>query len=442
MRTTTLCLALAALIGPGCDDADDGGGGGGGQDAGASSSLNLTVDAPTAALAGQTIDVPFVIATPDGPAAGLQVEGEIEFGGGTAEAGLSDAEGRGVIRWTLGPSPVSQSLRVHVGPAQQTITLLAGQADPVPTSARFGDVPGWLMAEGVGGTTEDLAFTPEGLVLGVQGGLIRLDAEGAIERMALTGEALERPLGIARDLEGNLWIADGGRNALMKVAPDGTVSEALVDDGEQPLAGPNYVAVGPDGKVYLSDPCLARLIRFDPATGQVDATLLFDEATEGGPNGFAFRGDTLWIVTENTVLTCGHAGVAAVDAPVAGLFRVPVSDAGFGARETVAEALGVFGDGLALDEAGNVYVILDQVANLQLAESAVWVLPTGETSLRKVLVADGVLYANLAFGQGAFGPEQLYISLLSVPPFAGAASRGVERAPVGFAGWPLLLEVP
>ncbi|MEZ4468834.1 MAG: hypothetical protein R3F43_31505, partial [bacterium] len=322
----THALALALLL-PACDDGGGGGGGagggGGGADAGASSSLGIALEpVPAEATAGAVVELAFTVTTPNGPAAGLRVEPTVEAGGGMAIGADSGPDGRGTIAWTLGVAPVRQRLRLSVGPAADTVTVEAQPPDPAPTSTRFGDVPGWLMAEGVGGTTEDLAFTPEGLVLGIQGGLIRLDAEGTIERMALTGEALDRPLGIARDRQGNLWIADGGRNALMKVAPDGVVTEALTDDGEGPLEGPNYVAVGPDEKVYLSDPCRARLIRFDPATGQVDATLHFDEATEGGPNGFAFQNGLLWIVTENTVLTCGHAGVTQIDAPVAGLYRV------------------------------------------------------------------------------------------------------------------------
>jgi len=426
----------------GCDDgASDGAtDAGGGADVGASSSLALAVEgAPESAAAGSEVALRVRLTTGSGePAGGLALEAEIKLGGGSAAGATTAADGTAEIRWQLGAAPVAQRLRVGIGPAAQEIQLVATAAAEPPTATPLGDVPGWLAAEGIAGSTEDLEFLGGDLILGIPGGLVRLDPEGQIERVDLTGEALGKPLGIAADRNGNLWIADAGANALVKVDAAGAVTTALTQVGETPLEGPNYVAVGPDDKVYLSDPCLGLLIRFDPATGTADATHLFDRATEGGPNGFAFEGDTLWVVTENTVLTCGQAGIAAIDAPLAGLFRIPITAAGFGERAAVATGVGVFGDGVAIDAEHNVYVILDQVANLMLAESAVWVLPAGGNALQKCLVADGVLYANLAFGQGHFPADTLYVSLLSVPPFAGATSRGVHSFPLGIPGLDLL----
>src|SRR5262249_38940499 len=146
--------------------------------------------------------------------------------------------------------------------------------------------------------------------------------------------------------------------------------------GQSALLAPNFVAVGPDGRIYLSDPCLGKLLRYDPKTKQVDATIAFDRKTQGGPNGFAFdrEGKHLWLATEDPGIL-GHQAAVLLDEPIAGLFRIPVDDSGFGALETVAARQGLFGDGIVVDAEENVYVIFDQQANFALSESAVWVLP-------------------------------------------------------------------
>lgn len=441
-------LILPAVLGASlvaCDDAgsDPVADGGAAADAAADatvfSSINLAVEAPpTEAPAGSVVELVVQASLPDGaPAAGLVLEATVAQGGGRAEPATTGEDGRATLAWQLGPAPVAQRLRITVGPGAAEVQLDALAPEEAATAAPFGDVATWLGEREVAGSTEDLEFWGGGLVLGVPGGLIRLDPAGAIEEVPLTGDAVGAPLGLAADRAGNLWVADADANALLKIDPSGAVSTVLTEVDAMPLVGPNFVAIGPDDKVYLSDPCLGLLIRFDPAAGAVDATHAFDLATEGGPNGFAFQGDTLWVVTENTVLVCRQGGMAPIDAPLAGLFRMPTTAEGFGERSTVATGLGVFGDGLTFDGEGNLYVILDQVANLRLSESAVWVLPAGGQTLRKFLVAEGVLYANLAFGQGNFDSTTLFVSLLSVPPFAGPISRGVQSFVVGIAGKPL-----
>ena len=45
------------------------------------------------------------------------------------------------------------------------------------------------------------------------------------------------------------------------------------------------------------------------------------------------------------------------------------------------------------------------------------------------------MWANLAFGTGAFGDTTMYLSLPKLPPFT--QTRGVERVQVGVDGAPL-----
>ena len=258
--------------------------------------------------------------------------------------------------------------------------------------------------------------------------------------MALTGDELVLPLGIAFDRRGRLWVADAEGKALRRVSPDGVVSTIRTDDGEAPLEAPNYVAIGREGRVYLSDPCLGKLLALDGESGEVLDRLPFDLPTEGGPNGLALdsAGERLFFVTENTAILCVHPDVEAL-AEIAGLYAVGLGEDGsFGAREEIITGFAHFGDGLAFDAERNLYVVFDRLDGLAIGESTVWILPEGARELVPFLRFDDRLIANLAFGQGGFGQTTLYGTLLFVGGLSRPDGRGVVRAEVGIGGWPLL----
>jgi sugar lactone lactonase YvrE len=409
------------------------------------SSLTLAASAPPAATsaAGQALAEPLVIEVRDpsgNPVQGVDVAFRAALGGGSVApaTGRSDANGQVSVVWTLGVAPVANRLVASAGDAEAIFDVRATLAAPLEP-APFGDVNAFLQQQGVTGSTEDLAFDgAERMFMGVPGGLITLDPAGAVARASLSGDALVTPLGIAFDRKGNLWIADSNGHALRRMDGDGRVTTVLTSDGTQSLGLPNYVAVDRKDRVYFSDSCLGEVIRFDPETATVDAVLQFDLATEGGANGLAFdaSGDHLFITTENTALFCGHTFVGLTD-PVAQLSSVEVSDAGFGARDVIAERFGLFGDGLAFDREGNLFTIFDTEKNLALDESIVWVFPAGTRDPVKFLVTRDRVMANLAFGAGAFDAKTLYVALLAVPPFTPVEARGAQQIRLGIEGLPV-----
>lgn len=423
---------LLALLAAACSDSG-----------GARVDLAVVGGAPPTATAGSAL--PITVSARDtggGVAAGVAIDAAVALGGGAVvpASAVTDAAGEASFTWTVGAAPVENEIVLSADRAQASASTRATLAVPYEPSP-FGDVNAFLQAQGLDGTTEDLEFTPDGerLLLAVPGALLALDPAGNAEIVPLTGEPLLNPLGLAYDRDGILWIADSGQNALLEVTPDGNVTKALTNDGTQDLVGPNYVAVGPDGRVYVSDPCIGELVRFDPKRGVADAVLAFDLPTQGGPNGFAFdpTGKRLWLATENTGLLCGYPFVD-ITAPIASLFAIDVDDAGFGAVETVAANFALFGDGAAFDAEGNLYVIFDTQKDFMLEESAIWVLPAGSAQLERVASVRGRVLANLAFGTPPFGAGELYISLLAVPPFTAATARGAERLSIGIPGLPLL----
>ncbi len=461
----SLAIVVVALGVVGCSNDDD--------DGAAEVLRIVAVSVPPAESGpGEEVEATVEVTTESGqPRAGVEVVVSVELGGGAVGEEQSDLAvvatddlGRASLRWTTGIAPVANQVSAGIERGFVAFDTRVVLEEPLD-SAEFGDIPGFLRDNGyttVDGegaevflaSTEDLAFvsndTDDTLLLGlsagttaVAGGLIAMNAAGEASLVELDGDPLIGTLGVAVDREGVLWVADprgGDVGALVRISSDGVAETVITSTGEVDLIGPNYVAIGPDdGMVYVSDPCLGVVLRYDPETDSVDGVLTTDVATQGGPNGLAFdpSGENLYFATESIALLCGRPDLELVD-PVAGLFRVPVDAAGFGTTEPIAERRGLFGDGLAFDIEGNLYVIFDTEANFMLAESAVWVLPAGETELVKFLANNGErVYANLAWGRGQFGDRTMYIALLAVDAF-GLPVRGVERIDLGIKGLPLL----
>jgi sugar lactone lactonase YvrE len=401
--------------------------------------LTLVNELPASAPAGSEIGAPVTVRVTNfagAPLAGVAVEFSVRRGGGSVvpELATTAQDGTASAVWTLGVVPVDNRLRMRAAGAMLLVDARATIDAPYAAEA-FGNVHDFMTEQDIVGSTEDLAFQGGRVVLGVPGGLLQVDPAGATSALELSGDALAGPLGVAFDQNDDLWVADSMGRALRKVSPAGVVTTVLTGDGTDPLRAPNYVAIDARGRVYLSDPCLGELLRYDPATDRVDAVLRFDLPNEGGPNGFAFDGggEILYVATENTFLFCGHEDVGLID-PIAGLFSVEISEAGFGAKQGIATRMALFGDGVAVDREGNVYVIFDTEANLMLEESAVWVLPSGATELVKLLSATDRVFANLAFGRGDFDNRTLYVSLLTIPNLIPPESRGLNRFATGIRG--------
>jgi sugar lactone lactonase YvrE len=266
----------------------------------------------------------------------------------------------------------------------------------------------------------------ERITLPAPGGLVHVTPDGTPTWQPV--DALLNPLGVAASAEGGWWIVDSEAATLWRVEADGTATARLTAEAPGLLQSPNHLAIGPDGKIYLSDPCAGSLLRFDPAADTVDARVEFDPAMDGGPNGVAFDpAGRLHIMTGNAILQCQQIGLAPPDAKLARVWRIPTDDEGFGTPMSLTEPVGTFGDGITFDDSGNLYFIADAIEGLSLTESAVLVLPAQGGPPRTVAVApEGIIYANLAFGVADFGARTLYISLLSIPPFAGDDSRGLH----------------
>jgi len=402
-------------------------------------------DLPATAPAGQPLALMVRATGTDAlPVADVQVQAVVERGGGTIDPAMAKtgADGTATFTWTLGPAPVRQRVMLAGNDAYATATLegtLAAPLQPVP----FGNVDGFLSTKKMDGSTEDLAFTPDGtgMVLGVPGGLVELDPDGNATTMALTGDALGWALGLAYDANGVLWAADANGKALRRIDTDGKVTTIAVG-GETPVAlkYPNDLAVLPNGNVALADSCLGKVLIVTPE-GRVASEVQFDAKTEGGANGVAVdpAGDALWVTTENAALLCGDGSDPG--APNGGLYRFDLSPEGrLGARTDVAPGFAQYADGITFDAEGNLYMMADRIDmdNLVLAESGVWVRPAEGGDLRPFLSVTDKGLANAAFGTGPFDGKTMFVALIAMPLLVEPNQRGVVKLDVGIGGLPLI----
>ena len=201
-----------------------------------------------------------------------------------------------------------------------------------------------------------------------------------------TTAQFDGPRGIARDADGNLYVADTNNHRIRKIAPSGTVSTLAgsgapgFTDGVGTTAqfdSPEGVVATTDGTVYLADTQNHAIRRIDP-----DGTVT-TIAGDGTP-GFAAGAGTLAQFDTPRSIALRPDGLLVVGDE--GNHRVRLVDPATGAVSTLAGGPGVFASlaGVAADADNNVYVA-----------------DTDNQRIRRISATDGTV-TTLA-GTGEFG---------------------------------------
>jgi uncharacterized protein (TIGR03437 family) len=152
---------------------------------------------------------------------------------------------------------------------------------------------------------------------------------------------LRNPQGVAVDAAGNIFVADTGKNRVLKIAPDGTQSTL----GDQ-FSGPQGVLVDHAGNVFVTDTGNSALREI--GVGGAIQTLW----TNGAEGSMAFDSAGDLFFSAGTSVERLSAASGAIS-PVAGTGENSFSAApgGVSGVEEVAEASAV-----ALDSAGSIYI--------------------------------------------------------------------------------------
>lgn len=246
-----------------------------------------------------------------------------------------------------------------------------------------------------------------------RGRVTQLDLlNGTRRTLAETG----RPNGLARDAQGNLWIAESRYPGLLKWTPDHQV-QRVISEG---LLWPNDLCFGPDGALYMTDsgilladfegiqppeaayhlPVDGKVLRIDPRTSEV--TTLVNGLRFA--NGIAFRDQTLYY--SETLTGNIYALIQGQPRLFANVMLKPPPEHGRVAGP----------DGMAFDREGNLYVAVLIEANITV------IAPDG--TIRERLPLPGNFPTNVAFLD-----ESLIIT--------EAANNQLLRMPMAVSGLPL-----
>jgi len=194
---------------------------------------------------------------------------------------------------------------------------------------------------------------PESIGIGPRGEAYTTGTGCQVYRIDLASNTAEtfagtphRCLGQAVDADGNLYAAHAGGDNVLKITPDGSVSEYARGPGGRDLNCANYPAFDRHGNMYLSEsgdwsaPINGHLLKIPPGGGH--AELWYPEPVET-PNAIALDADERYLYFVETF----GAGIA----------RIAIEpDGSAGAFERVLHMPRHVPDGIAFDSQGRLWI--------------------------------------------------------------------------------------
>jgi RHS repeat-associated protein len=229
--------------------------------------------------------------------------------------GTFDARALGFGGFTLGNhhayDPNSQTLylgtgdRRHAGSSRDAVRALIGKTDP---TSKTTDDPRTVELDGPHG----VAIAPDGTIYLADENhnrVVRLTTAGKLETLAGTGTSgysgdggpatkaeLSKPLGLALDKDGTLYIAERGNLVVRRVQPDGTIDTFA--GGGSPKSGngdggpatgallgePHALAIGRDGSLFIADAVMPS-VRCVRSNGLIETVLGDGTDATGGDGG-------------------------------------------------------------------------------------------------------------------------------------------------------------
>lgn len=219
-----------------------------------------------------------------------------------------------------------------------------------------------------------------------------------------------RPVGLAVDSDGVLWVAEAGNPSLIRLTMDGRAEVVATGCAGEPFLFPNDLCFGPDGTLYMTDSGIlfedlapdgplrkdlteeemdGRVYRIEPTSGKVekmDSGLGFLNGIAFGPDGSLYTNDTI-------------TGM---------VYRYRQRDDGsFGGREDVASVVEEAApgtlkgpDGMAFGDDGRLYVAVYGQGDVTVLS------PEGKVVDR--LPTAGKLPTNVAFALP--GEKKIYVT--------------------------------
>jgi gluconolactonase len=191
---------------------------------------------------------------------------------------------------------------------------------------------------------EGVAWGPDGFLYagGEAGQIYKIDVEAQTTQQIASTQGFV--LGLALDRDGNIYACDSVRAAVLRITPQGEVTETSSGTANRPMQTPNYPVFDQHGNLYVSDSgawpegggCIYRI----NADG---STEVWSIETPNFANGLALSPDGRHLYVVESVLP--------------GVSRIPIQpDGTAGPPEIVVKLPQTVPDGLAFDEDGGLYI--------------------------------------------------------------------------------------
>jgi gluconolactonase len=259
---------------------------------------------------------------------------------------------------------------------------------------------------------EAVAWGPDGYAYagGEAGQLYRFTLDGgSIEEIArVEGGFL---LGLAHDAGANTYACDDRSACVHRITPEGKISVYSAGNGQQKMRVPNYPVFDSAGNLYVSDSgswgaCDGFIWKIAPG----GAAAIWDRQASGFTNGMCLSPDGHWLIV---VESCPPL-----------ISRVAIEpDGSAGRREVLVELPRQVPDGVAFDQAGDLYISLYN-PNIVYRLTAAGQLVTLYDDWQQLML---VAPTNIAFG----GPSHRTLLIASL------CGWSVHTATVPVPGQPL-----
>ena len=313
----------------------------------------------------------------------------------------------GVVQWAYGLARTDVA-DVRVQRMTSNLFRRAGLSPKLP-----GDSFGAGSAPQV---DESRAASSVSTLAGVSGAEGFVDGPGSQARF-------RRPVGIAADASGNLYVADTGNHAIRMIANDADHTVTTIAGTGSPGLGtgpglqagfklPYAIAIGPAGELYVADFGSNRIVRIDTDSARTASVWA------GSPNGYAGNLDGLGTAARLTM----PSGITAVGSDLYVVDAVPTRLCRIDAAQTVVTL--VAGPGY-LNGPGATAMIR-RPTGIAASADALYVVETGNRSIRRVAL-DAIHSVSTAAGNGysagfADGPA----AKARLMPLFGVAVRGTD----------------
>lgn len=193
---------------------------------------------------------------------------------------------------------------------------------------------------------------------GRNGKVYKVSPDGVVhEVVQLPDRAI--PNGVTLDRAGNFVYCDLRHKAVMRCAPDGTVSMVADRAGDLPLSIPNFCSYDAEGNLYVSN------------SSSQPGNKVFEEFTNPAPNGAVARirpdGRGEVVATgiyfaNGTAIDPNEDAVYVLESSRNDCVRIAIKkDGSFGKPEIYASGFPAIPDGMAFDVERNLYITLPGV---------------------------------------------------------------------------------